>query len=297
MRASTALLAIPAWVWASSAAAQELPTTLGNFLREANPQERATIKDVAKRLYPDQREAIDDLIDNIEDEEKVQVDRSSFVEGWTGEGSIGGNYASGNTDEWNVSAALNIKRKGPRWEHRVEANVDFTDVDHQRTDERISAAYRVRRDFDKSPWFTFGALSYDHDRFQGIGNRYTESLGMGFELIDSDDDAEDDVDWDVYAGPAFRQTDFTDGSQINQIGVFIATDLKWEITDRLTLRQYAGTVLAKENKSFKSVTTLTNNLYGRLSARFDLTLETETDPPAGAEESDIYTRMSLVYDF
>ncbi len=278
--------------------AQPLPATLGDFLREANPQERATIRDIAKRLYPEQREAIDHLIDDIENQEKAKVQKSSIVEGWTGEGSLGGNYSSGNTDEWNVSAALNIRRKGPLWEHRIEATIDFTDVDHERSEERISTAYRVRRDFADSPLFAFGALSYDRDRFQGIGTRFTESAGLGYELIDSsDDDDKDDVDWDLYAGPAFRQTDFIDGSTVNQLGAFIATDLKWEVNDRLTLRQYAGTVLARENNSFRATTSLTNNLYGRLSARFDLTIETETDPPPEAEETDVFSRVSVVYDF
>ena len=298
MRVRAGLVALLALSCCAPAFARPLPATLGDMLREANPQERATLRDVAKRLYPDQREAIDDLIDDIEDEEKARVQKSSLIEGWTGEGSLGGNYSSGNTDEWNVSAALNIRRKGPRWEHRIEATIDFTDVDHERSEERISAAYRVRRDFADSPLFAFGALSYDRDRFQGIGTRFTESAGLGYELIDSsDDDGKDDVDWDLYAGPAFRQTDFIDGSTVNQLGAFIATDLKWEINDRLTLRQYAGTVLAKENKSFKATTSLTNNLYGRLSARFDLTIETETDPPAEAEETDVFSRISVVYDF
>lgn len=292
------LAAFAALACAAPAAGQELPPTLAALLREANPQERATLRDVAKRLYPERRAAIDDLIDDIEDEEKARAGTSSIVEGWTGEGSLGGNYSSGNTDEWNVSAALNIRRKGPRWEHRIEASVDFTDVDHARTEERISTAYRVRRDFADSPLFAFGALSYDRDRFQGIGTRFTESAGLGYELIDSsDEDDRDDVDWDIYAGPAFRQTDFIDGSSVNQLGAFIATDLKWEINDRLTLRQYAGTVLASENKSFKATTSLTNNLYGRLSARFDLTIEAETDPPPEAEETDVFSRVSVVYDF
>lgn len=298
MRALSGLVSILVLLWVAPATGQALPATLGDMLREANPQERTTLRDVAKRLYPDQRQAIDDLIDDIEDEEKARVQKSSLVEGWTGEGSLGGNYSSGNTDEWNFSAALNVRRKGPLWEHRIEANIDFSDVDHERSDERIAAAYRVRRDFAMSPFFAFGALSHDRDRFQGIGYRFTESAGLGYELIDSnDEDDKDDIDWDIYAGPAFRQTDYIDDEYESQIGLFAATDLKWEITDRLTLRQYAGTVLAKENKSFKATTSLTNNLYGRLSARFELTLETETDPPPEAEETDIYSRISVVYDF
>ena len=286
------LLATTLLAWAGPAIAQELPASLTDLLREANPQERDTLKNVAKRLYPAQRQAIDDLIDRIKDEEEAQVGKATIVEGWTGEGSLGANIASGNTDEWNFAAALNVKREGPRWEHRIEISIDFSEVEGDRTEERLSTAYRARRDFDRSPFFAFGALSYDRDRFQGISHRFTESAGIGYELIDTDD-----VDWDVYAGPALRQTDFSDSTYADQLGLFIATDLKWEISDTFTLREYAGAVLAKENKSFRSTTSLTSNVYGELSARLDLTIDTETDPPPGAEETDIYSRISLVYDF
>lgn len=286
------MMAASVLAWSVPTFAEELPAGLVELLREANPQERDTLKNVAKRLYPTQRKAIDDMIDRIEDEQEAQVGKLSIVEGWTGEGSLGGNISSGNTDEWNFSTALNIKREGPRWEHRIEVNIDFSEVEGKRTDERISTAYRARRDFVSSPFFGFGALSYDRDRFQGISHRFTESAGIGYELIDASN-----LDWDVYAGPALRQTDFSDGTHAAQLGAFIATDFKWEITDTLTVREYAGAVLAKNNKSFKTTTSVTNNLYGRLSARIDFTIDTETDPPAGAENTDIYSRVSLVYDF
>lgn len=288
----TGLLMAWGLTFCSPAVAQELPAGLAELLREANPQERDTLKDVAKRLYPTQRKAIDDMIDRIKDEQEAQVGKSSIVEGWTGEGSLGGNIASGNTDEWNFSAALNIKREGPRWEHKIEVNIDFSEAEGARTDERISTAYRARRDFVGSPFFGFGALGYDRDRFQGISHRFTESVGGGYELIDTDN-----LDWDVYAGPALRQTDFSDGTYTNQLGAFIATDFKWEVTDRLTLREYLGAVLARQNKSFRTTTSLTNNLYGKLSARVEFTVDAETDPPASAENTDIYSRVSLVYDF
>jgi putative salt-induced outer membrane protein YdiY len=107
----------------------------------------------------------------------------------------------------------------------------------------------------------------------------------------------DRLDWDVYAGPALRQTAFSDGSHVNQFGAFIGTDLEWDITPTLTLTQYAGAVLAKENKSFKATTALTSNLYGELSARIDFTFEKDTAPPVGSVGTDKFSRVSVVYHF
>jgi hypothetical protein len=45
------------------------------------------------------------------------------------------------------------------------------------------------------------------------------------------------------------------------------------------------------------VTSLTSDLYGRLSGRLSFGLDVETDPPEGREKVETYTRASLVYDF
>jgi putative salt-induced outer membrane protein len=292
MRLLAGLGTILGFALATPAMGSTLPPSLAEILREAKPKERNTVENIAKRLYPDQRKEIDELIDRIEEEEKKQVAESGVVEGWSGEGSLGGSYSSGNTDEWSFSAALGIKRKDPRWEHKIDVNIDFTDSDGARTEERISAAYRARRDFDRSRFFLFGTLRYDRDPFQGTDHRFTESAGAGYEIIDAKH-----IDWDVYAGPALRQTDFSDGTNKSRFGAFIATDFKWDITDKMTLRNYSGVVLTSDNNSFRSVTSLTNNIYGELSVRVDLTVDKETNPPTGSEGTDIYSRLSVVYGF
>lgn len=286
------ILAVMALLWAMPAAAAPLPPGLEQMLREANPQERDTLENVAKRTYPDDRKAIDDLIDKIEKDEEARVEKSAFVTGWKGEGSLGGNVSTGNTDEWNFSAGLDMKREGPRWEHRVQADLDLREVNGDRTEERFLGSYRARYDFKKSPWFLFGMASYERDRFQGISNRFTQAAGGGYQFYDTDD-----FDWEVYVGPALRQTDFSDGTNDNLLGIFAATDVKWDITDTLNFRQYLGAVLDEDNQSYRAQSTLTNNLYGRLSGRIQFTFDTETNPPAGKENTDTYTSVSLVYDF
>jgi putative salt-induced outer membrane protein len=283
---------ILALAWTSPAVAEDLPAGLTDLLREASPKERQTIEDVAKRLYPQERQAIDDLVDRIEKEEEIAVGKISITQGWTGEGSLGGNYSSGNTNKWEISLTLDIKREGPRWEHRIDADLDIGDVDDERNVERVTVGYRPRRDLVGSPFFLFGVLRYERDRFSGIDQRFTQSIGPGYKLIDKGG-----LDWDVYAGPALRQTAFSDGHHVDQFGAFIGTDLEWDITHTLTLTQYAGAVLAKENKSVKTTTALTSNLYGELSARIDFTFEKETDPPVGSVGTDKFSRVSIVYHF
>lgn len=273
----------------SPAAAQDLPPAIVDLLREATPQERATIENVAKRLFPAQRPEIDQAVDRIEDDEKTAVGEAQFVDGWSGESSLGASYSSGNNNEWSVSATINMERKGPRWEHDVAIDGLIRNNQGVRTEERLNTSYRGRRDFTGSPWFSFGTLQFEHDLRVGIDTRFTETLGVGFQLINRDA-----LKWEASAGPALRQTKFEDGFSESTLAAFVGTELKWEITDTLTFREKMGAVMDNSNSSFSSVTSLTTNVYGRLSGRMSFELNAETDPSTGNDELDTRTLLSLV---
>jgi putative salt-induced outer membrane protein len=276
----------------SPAAAQELPEALADLIREATPSERATIENVAKRVYPDRRSAVDDLVDAIEDEEEAQVAASRFLRGWTGEVALGASIASGNTDEWNLSGSTRLRRSGPKWEHRFDAGIDLRNVDGEKTDERIFAGYRASLDFDDSDFFMVGSFRYERDRFKDIDRRFTEALGLGYDLINTDR-----LSWEITAGPALRQTLYSYGKEERQLAAFAATEIEWDITDTLTFLQEARFVLDSENNSLEATTSLTKDLFGRFYARMSFTVLSESNPPLGNEKVDTRSRASLVMDF
>ena len=214
---------------------------------------------------------------------------AEFVDGWSGEASLGGSYSAGNNDEWSVSTTINMERKGPRWEHDVAIDGLIRNNQGVRTEERLNTSYRGRRDFTGSPWFSFGTLQFEHDLQVGIDTRFTEALGVGFQLINRDA-----LKWEASAGPALRQTKFEDGFSESTIAAFVGTELKWELTDTLTFREKLGAVMDDSNSTFSSATSLTANVYGRLSGRLSFELNAETDPSTGNDELDTRTLLSLV---
>jgi len=280
------VLAMPAM---AQDAASGVPAELANIYREAKPSERQSIEHIAKRLYPDHRDEIDDIIDAIEDEEKAAVDEARYLKGWEGEGSLGASLDTGNTEEWGVSAGVELTRKDNLWEHRFKGDINIREVDSQRTEERFGASYRARRDFADSPIFAFGTLSYERNRFQGISRRFTEVVGVGYQIIDSDD-----VDWEVSAGPALRQTRFTSGESENRLGAFANTDFKWDITDTLAFSESIAFVLDEANSTLTTSTAVTSDLYGNLSARLSFDTIYESDPAPGTVSWDTSTRLSVV---
>jgi len=288
------LLAPAVWLMVAStpAYAADLPDSLATMIREAHPQERKVVINVAKRMYPGSTKEIDQLVKQIEGDERASNADAGLLEGWTGEATLGGYRTTGNTDEWGVSTTLSAKRKGPRWTHELDARVDVKEESGERTEERAYGKYTLRRTFVATRWFAFGRLSFEHDRFSGIDTRFFEAVGLGYRLVNAPS-----FEWDVMAGPALRQTDYSDDTSASEPAIFARTRLEWRITDTLKLTEEADSGIAKRNSTLTSTTALTSNLYGRLSGRVSFGIEIETAPPQGREKVDTFTRASLVYDF
>jgi putative salt-induced outer membrane protein len=288
------LLAPAVWLIVAPAPARaaDLPDALTTMIREAHPQERKVVTNIAKRLYPSSIKEIDLIVKQIEQEERTSIAGATLLEGWSGQATLGGFRTTGNTDEWGVSAALLARRRGPRWTHEFEVRVEVKEEDHARTEERGFGKYTLRRTFGASRWFAYGRLSFERDRFQGIESRFFESIGIGYRLAKGPS-----LEWDAMIGPGLRQTDYSQESAVNEPAVFLRTKLEWKISNTLRFTEEADSGLAKGNSTFTSTTALTSNLYGRLSGRLSFGVEMETDPPPGREKTDTYTRASLVYDF
>ncbi|MEO0690876.1 MAG: DUF481 domain-containing protein [Pseudomonadota bacterium] len=267
------------------------PPIIEEMLREALKSERKTVENILKRLYPDRIQEIDDLIDKIEDDEEARVSESKFIEGWTGEGALGANLTSGNVDQWGVNGSLTVERDGLVWDHTLALKVDVGELEGDRTDERISVSYTGKREITDD-LYAFGTLRYERDRLQDISRRFTETVGLGYEFIDTDD-----IDLSLELGPALRQTKFVDEPDQNQFGVFARSQFNWEISDTLDFKQLLAATIDESNSTFVSETSLTASLYGRFSARFSTEIEIETDPPADVQKTDLFTRFSIVYDF
>lgn len=262
------------------------------MIREAHPDERKTIINVAKRMYPGSVERIDKLVEKIALEEKAEVTKAGFIEGFAGEASLGGYLSTGNTDEWGVTGAVAMKRQGLRWVHSLDLRIDIKEESGERTEERVFGNYTLRRNFRGSRWFAFAGIRYEHDEFQGIERRFGEAAGAGYQLVKNDK-----IDWDIMAGPVLRQTRFINEPDSNTLGFFGRTRFGWEISDTLKFTQNIDGVLDGENNTLAATSAITSDLYGDFAVRLSFALEIETDPPEGRETTETYTRATLIYDF
>jgi|TARA_R100000501_G_scaffold18139_1_gene36355 putative salt-induced outer membrane protein len=273
-----------------------MPQPIEQMIRAASPAERATVAKVAKRTAASSAEEIDQLVASLVAEEtraeRERLASQSFLDGWAGQGGVGGTYSTGNTREIGGNASLALSKRSLAWEHDINVQFDYLKSNGQTRRERIYAGYTGRRDFGGSFFFSFGLLSFERDRFSGIDSRFTESLGIGYRLADTGN-----FQWTLEGGPAARQTQFTDGRDLSRVDLLGRTDIDWKLSSDLRLTESAGFLLSGENSSLYSKTAITTTIFGDLSARLSYDVLHETDPPEGRQKTDTITRASLVYGF
>ena len=315
MKLRHALLAAPLLCFASPAAA-DLPDAAKAMIEAAIATGDAdTVEAVvgaARTAFPDDLEAIEEIWHEFREEQQVlaaaqaqaeeqEIRQASLFDRWSGQGQIGGFQSSGNSDEFGITAALQLEREGIDWEHRLRVSADYREQDGERSREQFLARYEPRYEINDS-LFAFGLAQWDRNIRQGFTARYAVSGGLGYRVIDNDN-----LEFSIKAGPAYRITNRTDGTTNSRIAGLVGLDFDWDVTDSLKLTQdtnataeTGGEVLLITDGSNTSITATTGleaGITDALSARLAWTLEYDSNPPAGSLDTDTLTRFTLVYGF
>lgn len=265
--------------------------------KATNPADAAELDALLAGFETDQREAA--AIAAAEEEEAIRA--AGLLANWSGEGQIGAFQSSGNTDSVGVSAALKLQREGIDWTHKLRASADYQRTNGVTSREQFLVAYEPRYQLSER-MFVYGLGQWERDRFQGYSARYAFSGGLGYKVIDSDN-----LDLSIKAGPAYRRTEFVNGTSTSNIAALFGADFDWQLADTIKLTndtsattEGGGEALAfvdSDNISLSVITGIEAKLNSALSARLSYAIEYDSNPPAGAVKTDTLTRFTLVYGF
>ena len=288
------------------AAQAELPVAVEELVDAAvasgDAKQVDTVIALARATYPEDGPAIDALEARAKQqlavmaeakaaEEEAEIRSAGIFDNWSGRGELGAFQSSGNSDDLGVTAGLGLKREGIDWRHKLNALVDYRESDGAATREQFLFGYEPNYKITER-LYAYGLGQYERDRFQGISTRLVASGGLGYDVID-----QDGLFLSIKGGPAFRYTDFTDGTSAERLAGLAALDFDWAINDRLAFTEDAEALIEDGSTSLRAVTGLEADLGENLIARISYVIEHETDPPAGAEKTDTLTRVTVVYDF
>lgn len=261
-----------------------------------------TVIALAKQTNPDDVAELDKILSNYEASiaavvaaeaaaEEAEIRSAGLFENWKGQGQLGAFRSTGNASNTGITAGLTLERVGINWRHKLTALADYQETGGVTTREQFLASYEPNYNVNDS-LFIYGLAQYERDVFQGFSARYSGSGGIGYRVIN-----EDDIQLAIKAGPAFRQTEFTNGTSDSSLAGLGALDFDWQISDKLKFTQDATAFVQSSNSTFISTTGISAGLGGGLSASLSYTVEHDTDPPLGAVQTDTLSRVTIVYDF
>ena len=311
------LYAIPLLAAVTSTPAQaELPEPVKAMIDAAmesgDPTTVQAVISVARQTNPDDTEQLDALLASFNQEqaqlaaaqaaEKEEAIRTaSLLENWSGKGEFGAFRATGNSSNTGVTAGLSLKRQGIDWTHKLRGRADYQRNNGVTSREQYFFAYEPNLKVSER-MFVYGLAQYERDRFQGFSARYAVSGGIGYKFIDKPD-----IPLSAKVGPAYRVTDFVNGDSESRIAGLLGVDFDWSITDRLKLTHETNAVaetggsatiiVDSNNTSLNFVTGLNAKVSDKLTTRFSYTIEYDSNPPAGSENTDTLSRVTLIYDF
>ena len=301
---------------AATAAQAELPEGARAMIdaARASGDERkvATVIGLAHSTWPEERSMIDAINDQWKitlaarraaeaEAEQTALINAGVFDRWSGEGELGAFQSSGNTESVGVAAALRLDREGIDWSHSIRLRADYQRQNGSTSREQFAASYEPRWQFDENI-FAYGLAQYERDRIQGFSSRYSVSGGFGYRVIDNPK-----LKLSLKAGPAYRVTDFTDGTSADRLAGLVGLDFDWQMLDRLKLTQdvealaetggEATLIFDGANTTINLVTGLDFRVSNRLRSRLSYKVEYDSNPPAGSEGTDTLTRATLIYGF
>ncbi len=286
-------------LWGLPAYAEPIPAPVERMILDAaksgNPRTLETVVELAKNAVPASAVEIDSLVAGLqhaaEAERIARLEQQNYFEGWHGEGELGASKNTGNTDTTDVAIGVHLTKDGLKWAHKFNVTADYQHATGVAGVDKYLAGYEANYKFGPR-FYSFGLVQWDRDHFAGFNNRMTESFGLGYNVVRTPK-----LNWDVTAGPAFRQIDQVVGPMQYDVEARLATRLMWNISASTVFTEEMSFYFGGGNSTSQSTTALTTKIVDALAARISFSLKKETSPTPGFSQTDTASRATLVYGF
>src|SRR4051812_12496522 len=289
------LLALPLLLANTAAEDPEIPSTIKSMLDAAiasgSEGDVAVIVKYARTADPASADMVVKIASDWRNERLAKANRqlreADFFDLVKGRAELGGYVSTGNTENVGLTAAIEVKREGLEWRHKLRLQADYQESLNVVTRERYLAAYEPNWKFaDRA--YLYGAAQYESDRFSGFTDRVSVSSGAGYSAIRTPA-----MKLDIELGPAYRMTRFIDKPEESNLAARGSLDMDWKLTRGISVRHNASAYLQAANSTVSTKSALLARLIGPLSAQFSYTLQYESTPPLGRQTTDTTSRAAL----
>lgn len=210
-------------------------------------------------------------------------------EGWSGNAGLGYLSASGNADNLNVNALGELYYDWEHWHHSLKALAVGASAGGVSSAERYTMDLKTQRDFSEFDYL-FGLIAYQKDRFAGVREQLSETVGYGRRLINTDVHI-----LNAEVGVGFRQIDFQDGTDDSGAIIRLGGNYRWNFSDTAHFDQSLAIEAGSDNTSTESISAVTAKLLGAMDLVVSFTVKNNSDVPLGTTSTDRFTAISLQY--
>ncbi|RMF08013.1 MAG: DUF481 domain-containing protein [Alphaproteobacteria bacterium] len=211
--------------------------------------------------------------------------------GWDGEVELSANRYTGNTDQMGLGLGVAAAKDVERWKHELRGLVEFEENDDETTKQRFLAGYDLNYTFNHR-LYVFGNLLYEDDRFGGYDYRFSETVGLGYKVIENDS-----FGWNVEAGPGARHTNVENGGLETEFVGLLGSKFHWQINERSVVTHNYAMFIGSDRTTIDTTAALKLKINGALSARFSYNYRYDSNVPFDTKKTDTATKAALVYDF
>lgn len=273
--------------------------TLVGLLIAAHPEDAAEITRVAKNIRPTPPETAAEPVAStipvaegtIFSDQGAQQFSKMFLPGWDKEIEVNVLYATGNTSQRSFGAATKFSRESGPFEQTVASYFDYNNSNSVTNQRRYGISYKNDYSVNDISYVT-GFAGFEGDSFGAFNKRFTLNAGYGVRAFDNNT-----FKWNLEAGPAVLITkqDSVEDYETLILG-YASSIFSWNINDRSDFENatkvFVGSQVVIENR-----TDYTIKVSGALSGKLSLDVLYNRDAPIDRKNTDVITRIGLLYDF
>ncbi len=210
---------------------------------------------------------------------------------WSGFVRLGFLDTSGNTDTTNITSGFEVKYATDKWEHGLRGRGNSSTQDDVTTAEAYELGWSSKYNVSAKS-FVFGRLDWRKDRFSGFEEQFSQTVGYGRRLIDTEAHT-----LNVEIGAGAKQLEAVDGTTDEDFIARGGLDYKWAFSETSEFTQELVVESGSSNTFVESVTAVSARLIGQLALVASYTIRNNSDVPVGSDKTDTLSALTLEYAF
>ena len=210
---------------------------------------------------------------------------------WSGKVSFGYLATSGNTENSSLNSSFEVGYATVKWNHLLDGYAINASEANVNTAEAYGVGWKSERNLSEHN-FLFGRLSYRNDRFSGFTTQFSQALGYGRRIINTEAHV-----LNAEIGVGARQSERADGVDENDLILDGGLHYQWTFSESANFTQDFAVEYGDLNTYLESVSAVTARLIGQLALVASYTIKNNSDVPVGTENTDTFAAIALEYEF